>query len=64
MDLFEHQAAQTLDPQKPLAERMRPKSLDGFVGQDHVAGPEGLLRHALENDRIFSMILWGSPDLL
>jgi putative ATPase len=61
MDLFEYQAAETLDAQKPLAERMRPKSLDGFVGQDHVAGPKGLLRHALDNDRVFSMILWGPP---
>ena len=40
---------------------MRPKSLDEFVGQSHVLGKEGLIRKAIEKDRIFSMILWGPP---
>jgi len=47
--------------QRPLAERMRPRVLDEFVGQDHVVGPGGLVRRAIESDRIFSMILWGPP---
>lgn len=55
MTLFKKQSAE------PLAEKMRPQTLDEFVGQSAVAGPEGIVRHAVENDRIFSMILWGPP---
>lgn len=40
---------------------MRPKSLDEFVGQSHILGKEGLIRKAIEKDRIFSMIIWGPP---
>ncbi len=40
---------------------MRPKSLDELMGQDHVTGSGGLIRQAVEKDRIFSMILWGPP---
>jgi putative ATPase len=43
----------------PLAERMRPMTLDAFIGQSHVMGTGGLIREALEKDRVFSMILWG-----
>jgi len=46
---------------QPLAERMRPRHLIDFVGQQHVVGPDSLIRRAIENDRIFSMILWGPP---
>jgi putative ATPase len=45
----------------PLAERMRPSSLDDFVGQEHLIGPNSFLRKAIENDSIPSMILWGPP---
>lgn len=45
----------------PLAERMRPKSLTEFVGQDHIVGPGKILTKALESHKIFSMILWGPP---
>ncbi len=45
----------------PLAARMRPRSLDDFVGQEHVLGPGKLLRRAIETDRITSLILWGPP---
>ena len=45
----------------PLADRMRPRSFDDFVGQDHLVGPEGILRQALRRDRLFSMIFWGPP---
>ena len=61
MDLFDHQAAESADPQRPLAERMRPHRLADLFGQDAVTGPDSLIRHAIENDRIFSMILWGPP---
>ena len=61
MDLFEYQAEKTFESSKPLAERMRPKSLNDFTGQDHAVGEGSLIRHAVENDRIFSMILWGPP---
>lgn len=45
----------------PLAERMRPLVLDEFVGQDHLLGPEKLLRRLIEEDRLTSLILWGPP---
>ena len=59
-DLFAH--ARRHDPGfAPLAERMRPRSLDEYIGQEHLTGPGRLLRRALEADRIPSMILWGPP---
>lgn len=45
----------------PLAERMRPQSLDDLVGQEHLAGKGSILRTAIENGKIPSMILWGPP---
>src|SRR6478752_7115805 len=44
-----------------LAERIRPKSLDELVGQEHLTGKGSILRTAIENGRIPSMILWGPP---
>ena len=61
MDLFEHQGMTSLEKERPLAERMRPDNLAGFVGQAHITGQGTLIRNAIENDRIFSMILWGPP---
>mgnify|MGYP000079587952 CR=1 FL=1 len=61
MDLFDYQNGQVADAAMPLAERMRPAHLDECVGQDSVTGPGTLIRNAVENDRIFSMILWGPP---
>jgi putative ATPase len=59
-DLFAH--ARRRDPAfVPLAERMRPRTLDEYLGQDHLTGPGRLLRRALESDRIPSMIVWGPP---
>src|SRR3979411_2067828 len=46
---------------QPLAARMRPRTLDEFVGQEHLVGPEHELRRAIEEDRVGSMILWGPP---
>jgi putative ATPase len=45
----------------PLAERVRPKTLDEFVGQEHLLGKEKALRKLLEQGKIFSMIMWGPP---
>lgn len=48
-------------PSEPLAFRMRPRTLDEFIGQEHLLGPGKPLRRAIENDRIGSMVLWGPP---
>lgn len=48
-------------PHQPLAERIRPKSLDDFQGQEHLVGPGQPLRVMIENDSISSFILWGPP---
>jgi putative ATPase len=45
----------------PLAERMRPKTFDDFVGQDHLLGPDGVIRKMLSGKNIRSMIYWGPP---
>jgi len=45
----------------PLADRMRPKNLDEFVGQEHLVGEGKILRKAIEEDKVFSMIFWGPP---
>lgn len=47
----------------PLAERLRPKILDDLVGQEHLTGQGSILRKALENGKIPSMILWGPPGV-
>ncbi|NLB55777.1 MAG: AAA family ATPase, partial [Lentisphaerae bacterium] len=46
---------------QPLAARMRPRTLDEFVGQDQIIGEDSLLRRAIEHDEISSMIFWGPP---
>ncbi len=52
---------ETVDPDEPLAARMRPRTLDEILGQDHILAPGRALRVALERDRLPSMILWGPP---
>ncbi|MEO8961703.1 MAG: replication-associated recombination protein A [Ginsengibacter sp.] len=47
----------------PLAERLRPKTLDDLIGQEHLTGQGSILRKALENGKIPSMILWGPPGV-
>ena len=47
----------------PLAERMRPKSLDDYVGQKHLVGPGAVLRKAIESGALPSMIFWGPPGV-
>jgi len=46
---------------RPLADRMRPRSLYEFVGQEHLFGPDSTLRQAIEHDRLHSMVFWGPP---
>jgi putative ATPase len=63
-DLFameEPDAAAKIDSAAPLATRMRPRSLDEFVGQEHILGPGKLLRRAIEADRLPSVIFSGPP---
>jgi putative ATPase len=52
---------QGVSTQAPLAERMRPRTLDEFIGQDHLLGRGKLLRRSIEEDRITSLIFWGPP---
>ena len=61
MDLFESRVEGETLPEAPLAERMRPRTLDEFVGQEHILGPGKLLRQLIESDRLSSLIFWGPP---
>ena len=56
-DLFSQQ------PYQPLAARMRPQTLDGFYGQQHLIGPGKPLREAIENETLHSMVFWGPPGV-
>ncbi|MDR3171288.1 MAG: AAA family ATPase [Treponema sp.] len=58
-DLFTVHGA--LPPEGPLADRMRPKTLDDIIGQDHIVGPGRLLRRAIQADRLSSIIFYGPP---
>lgn len=60
-DLFSAAAEERLKNKAPLAERMRPQSIDEVVGQQHLLGPRGALRALIESDRLGSIILWGPP---
>ena len=60
MDLFEY-ANQQNDGLKPLAERMRPQTLNEFIGQEHIVGEGSLLRRAIAADRLGSCIFYGPP---
>ena len=60
MDLFSHHA-RTDPSQRPLAERMRPRTLDEYVGQQHVVGPGRMVTRALAEGDLPSLILWGPP---
>jgi putative ATPase len=61
MDIFDYHAQKAAEAGRPLAERMRPRNLDEFCGQRHIVGEGAMIRKAIEQDRIFSMILWGPP---
>ena len=57
MTLFENQTPQ------PLASRLRPQSLDEYVGQQHLLGRGKVLRRLIESDQVSSMIFWGPPGV-
>ncbi len=59
MDLFD--ISSDLQTKRPLADRMRPDNLEDFAGQDRILAPGKMLRRAIEEDRIFSMLFWGPP---
>ena len=61
MDLFENRAAAEQIKDAPLAERMRPQTLDEFIGQKHLLGEGKLLRRLIETDQLTSLIFWGPP---
>ena len=65
MSLFDPDPLASLkdDGQRPLAERMRPETLDQFVGQQHILGPGKPLRVQIERDQLGSIILWGPPGV-
>ena len=61
MDLFEQRRQELIVSEAPLAARMRPRSLDEFVGQDAIIGPGRLLRRAIQADQLSSLIFYGPP---
>src|SRR3712207_6787774 len=65
-DLFADQEVASRAPgaaaaDAPLADRLRPRSLDEVVGQDHLTGPEGAIGRMVAAGKLSSMILWGPP---
>src|SRR5690606_22225688 len=50
-----------MNPQVPLAERIRPRSLDELMGQEHLVGKGSILRTSIDNNKVHSMIFWGPP---
>jgi putative ATPase len=61
MDLFEHQYQTLSDRDAPLAARMRPRSLEDFIGQEAIVGPGRLLHRAIQADQLSSLIFYGPP---
>jgi putative ATPase len=61
MNLFDYSHQQRLAKDAPLALRMRPRTLDEFVGQEEIVGEGRLLRRAIQADQLSSIILWGPP---
>ena len=61
MDLFEQAGRQERIRQSPLADRVRPRTLEEFVGQEEIVGPGRLLRRAIEGDQLRSAIFYGPP---
>jgi len=60
-DLFDASARDFRSSRAPLADRMRPRTLDEYIGQDHILGPGRLLRRSIEADRVTSVIFYGPP---
>ena len=61
-DLFDHAMQERMKSEAPLAARMRPRTLDEYIGQEHIVGEGKLLWRAIKTDKLFSsIILWGPP---
>lgn len=61
MDLFEYMRNNNMEKESPLAARMRPRTLDEVVGQEHIIGKDKLLYRAIQADRLSSIIFYGPP---
>ncbi|MCB0034147.1 MAG: AAA family ATPase [Anaerolineales bacterium] len=61
MNLFQHSQQKRIQQESPLANRMRPRTLDEYVGQEHIIGPGRLLRRAIQADQLSSLIFYGPP---
>ena len=61
MNLFDYRRQHLIETEAPLAARMRPRTLDEFVGQTHILGPGRLLRRAIQADQLSSLIFYGPP---
>lgn len=61
MDLFEYMRSNTLKKESPLASRLRPRTIDEVVGQEHILAKDKLLYRAIQADKIQSIILYGPP---
>ncbi len=61
LNMFAEAAKVRAEKHAPLAARMRPRTLDEFVGQQHLVGEDRLLRRAIDEDRLPSMVFWGPP---
>ena len=60
-DLFAARRTELTEKEAPLAARMRPRTLDEFIGQGHIVGPGRLLRRAIQADQLSSVIFYGPP---
>ena len=63
MDLFEYMREQSKEDESPLASRLRPKTLDEVVGQQHIIGKGKLLYRAIKADKLGSIIFYGPPGI-
>ena len=63
MDLFELNRQRELSKNAPLADRLRPSSLDKYIGQEHLVGQGKIIRRMIKADRIYSMIFYGPPGV-
>ena len=63
MDLFAQGRKAQIEKESPLANRMRPRTLDEYVGQEHIIGPGRLLRRAIQADQLSSLIFYGPPGI-
>ena len=60
-DLFQNARKKQIEAESPLANRMRPRTLEEYVGQEHIIGPGRLLRRAIQADQLSSLIFYGPP---